>query len=126
MTSSRPYLIRALHEWIIDNGLTPHIVVNAEREDVQVPARYIEDGKIILNVAPQAVRGLSLGNGAIEFSARFAGTSFQIDVPVGAVLAVYAKENGVGMTFQEEQPEGDPPAGRSEDKPTRPSLRVVK
>lgn len=125
MTSSRPYLIRAIHQWIVDNGLTPQIIVDAEVEGVDVPRQFVEDQKVVLNISPTAVRDLELGNQTISFSARFAGASHQVTVPARAVLAVYARENGVGMAFQEE-PEDEPPDTPSNDKSGRPALRVVK
>jgi stringent starvation protein B len=94
MTPSRPYLIRAMYDWIVDNGLTPYIVVDATMEGVQVPVEYVEDGRIVLNVSPQACRGLHLENDRVVFSARFSG------------LANYAKENGKGMVFSEDEYEG--------------------
>ena len=122
MTSSRPYLLRAVYEWIADNHLTPQIVVDAQREQVQVPGDHVREGRIVLNVSPTAVRGLRLGNERVEFSARFGGTPFDVVVPVRAVLAIMARENGTGMSFPDSD-DGDrpPPAPRS-----RPSLRVVK
>lgn len=122
MTSSRPYLLRAVYEWIADNGLTPQIVVDARQEQVRVPATYVRDGKIVLNVSASAVRGLRLGNEWVEFSARFGGTPFEVAVPTRAVLAIMARENGTGMSFPDSG-DGDrpPPAPRS-----RPNLRVVK
>ena len=121
MTSSRPYLLRAVYEWIADNGLTPQIVVDAQHEQVRVPAACVRDGKIVLNVSSTAVRGLSLGNEWVEFSARFGGTPFDVLVPVGAVLAVMARENGTGMSFPDAGGDRPPPPPRS-----RPSLKVVK
>ncbi|NOY67782.1 MAG: ClpXP protease specificity-enhancing factor, partial [Gammaproteobacteria bacterium] len=109
MTSSRPYLIRALFEWINDNGLTPYILVNTEIPDVQVPQQHIQDGKIILNIAPSAVQELDLGNDGIIFSARFSGVSMLVRVPVEAVLSIYAMESGEGMVFSEADAGGDPP-----------------
>ena len=102
MISSRPYLIRALYAWIVDSALTPHLLVDAQADGVQVPEQSVKEGKIVLNVAPQAVRGLSLGNELIEFSARFGGVSRQVSVPIAAVVAVYARENGQGMMFAAE------------------------
>ena len=124
MTSSRPYLLRAVHEWIADNGLTPQIVVDARQEQVRVPAAYVRDGTIVLNVSASAVRGLRLGNEWVEFSTRFGGTPFEVAVPVRAVLAIMARENGTGMSFPDSD-DGDrpPPAPRSRP---RPNLRVVK
>ena len=134
MTSSRPYLVRAIYEWLVDNGFTPQIVVDARIEGVAVPQRYVRDGQIVLNISPTAVRDLDLGNERVEFNARFGGTPFQISVPTRAVLAVVARENGAGMSFPEESPEDEPPPddgpgtdpGGGSDKPRRPALRVVK
>jgi stringent starvation protein B len=127
MTSNRPYLIRALYEWLVDNGLTPYLLVDAQRDDVQVPAQYVEDGRIVLNTSPSAVRGLELGNELITFEARFSGSSFAITLPPAAVLGVYARENGKGMLFPDEgddssppQPDDPPPSGG------KPTLKVVK
>ena len=122
MTSSRPYLLRAVHEWITDNGLTPQIVVDAQRDEVRVPAAYVREGKIVLNISPTAVRGLALGNEWVEFSARFGGTPFDVAVPVHAVLAIMARENGTGMSFPESQSDPRPPP----EPRKRPSLKVVK
>lgn len=124
MTSSRPYLIRALYEWIVDNGLTPYLLVNAEAEGVGVPRDFVESGKIILNISPIAVQGLKLGNECIEFEARFAGTPRAVAVPPHAVLAIYAKENGQGMLFGEG--EGGTPPEPTPPKPGKPSLKIVK
>jgi len=99
MTSSRPYLIRALNDWIIDNEMTPYIVVDAHYKAVQVPQQYVEAGKIVLNLSPTAVRDLCIDNDHVLFSARFGGVSMDVIVPIHAVLAVYAKENGQGMVF---------------------------
>jgi stringent starvation protein B len=132
MTSTRPYLLRAIHEWMLDNGLTPQIVVDANNDKVQVPRQFVEDGRIVLNIADSAVRHLSLGNDWVEFQARFSGSPFQIRVPIQHVLAVVARENGAGMSFSEEPDSEDdstldndqpPPDDRP---PTRPTLTVVK
>lgn len=126
MTPSRPYLIRALYQWIVDNGATPHLLVDARGEDVVVPRDYVDGGRIILNIGPMAVHGLTLGNERIEFSARFGGRPFAVSVPVSAVLAIYARESGQGMVFNDEP--GPPPEddGDGGGKPRRPTLRVVK
>ena len=129
MTSNRPYLIRALYEWLVDNELTPYLLVDASRDAVHVPSRYVEEGRIVLNVSPSAVRDLNLGNELISFEARFGGTGFAISLPPDAVLGVYARENGKGMLFPDEevaepeppQPEPPKPSGSG-----RPSLKVVK
>lgn len=122
MTSSRPYLLRAVHEWIVDNGLTPQIVVDAGQDQVRVPTAHVRDGKIVLNISPTAVRGLSLGNEWLECSARFGGAPFDVAVPVNAVLAIMARENGTGMSFPEAPGDHQP---RPEPK-KRPTLTVVK
>ncbi len=124
MTPSRPYLIRALYDWILDNGLTPYILVSAEHEGTVVPEQYVEDGKIVFNVNPSAVQNLELANHGIEFNARFSGDPMQVSLPIMSVLAIYAKENGKGMVFTEE--EGDEPPPEPQDEGKRPSLRLVK
>ncbi len=134
MTSSRPYLIRAIHEWILDNDLTPHVVVDADAQGVRVPAEYVKDGQISLNISATAVHGLSVKNDWIMFDARFGGKSFQVSVPTSAVLAIFAKENGAGMSFGEEENLDDPPPephDNGKDKAekkgkTQPALRIVK
>ncbi|AGY92501.1 hypothetical protein SPICUR_07705 [Spiribacter curvatus] len=136
MTPSRPYLIRGLYEWIVDNGLTPHLLVNAEGEGVDAPVEYADAGQLVLNVAPAAVRGLDLGNDWLGFSARFGGRPRQVSVPVAEVLAIYARENGRGMLFTPEDHDNDPPpSGGGDDTPSdgptdggkgQPGLRVIK
>lgn len=97
-SSTRPYLLRALHEWCTDNGYTPYVAVLVD-ETVQVPQEYVKNGEIVLNVSYDATGGMKLGNEFIEFKARFAGTAREIIVPVNRVLAIYARENGQGMAF---------------------------
>lgn len=126
-SSRRPYLIRAIHEWCCDNGLTPHVVAATDAPGVHVPPGFAKDGRITLNLAPEAVRHLDLGD-PIRFSARFGGRPFELEIPSGAVLAIYAQENGEGVVFGEVEtaeasstpPEPEPP------KPSRAHLRVVK
>jgi stringent starvation protein B len=128
MTSNRPYLIRALYEWLVDNDLTPYLLVDATRAAVQVPERYVEEGRIVLNVSPSAVRDLNLGNELIMFEARFGGAAHSISLPPDAVLGVYARENGKGMLFPDEPP-SEPPAPEPDTPPPRngkPALKVVK
>ena len=132
MTSNRPYLIRALYDWIVDNGLTPHLLVQATAERVQVPQQFVQDGRIVLNVGPTAVRALRLGNELIEFNARFGGTAMDVMFPPGSVLGIYARENGRGMLFPDDDSNSDEP-GSPDDEPSppqppreRPSLKVVK
>ncbi len=125
MTPLKPYLIRSIYEWLVDNDQTPYLLVNAEYPNVQLPTDFVEDGRIVLNIRPEAIQGLMLGNDEILFNARFSGKSMRIQFPCKAVLAIYAKENGRGMFFDpEEDPEETddtpPPA------PNKPQLRVVK
>jgi stringent starvation protein B len=123
-----------MHEWMLDNGFTPHLVVDAKREGVRVPEAHVKDGKIVLNVSPSATHGLVLGNDFVSFGARFGGVSFELVVPVAAVLGIYARETGQGMIFGEDDapasaapPDGDeptpptPPAGKP-----RAKLKVIK
>lgn len=124
MTSSQPYLIRAVYQWILDNSLTPYLVVDASNDDVVVPRQFVENSKIILNIAPRAVTNLDLGNDVVNFDARFSGTPMHVQFPVPAVLAIYAKENGQGMVFNDKRPPNSPDDEPS--KPARPTLRVVK
>lgn len=124
MTSSRPYLIRALYEWILDNALTPHILVNVEIKGVEVPPQHVREGRIVLNLNPQAVQGLQMGNEFIEFSARFGGVARTVRVPPAAVMAIYARENGQGMAFGDEQGGDEPPPTPQPDR--KPNLKVVK
>jgi len=135
MTSSRPYLIRAMYQWITDNGMTPHLLVDVAVDGVQVPAEHVQNGKIILNIAPMAIGSLVLADDEITFNARFSGQSMSIYIPIEAVLAVYAKENGQGMMFTDDDgavssdddsdPDPDDP-GSGGSKAKRPNLRVVK
>ena len=124
MTTSRPYLVRAIHEWILDNAMTPHLLVDIEGEGVDVPAQQGQNGKIVLNISPTAVEGLNLGNDAISFRARFGGIATEVYVPQESVLAIYAKENGRGMVFSEDGDEPEPDNKGKQGK--RPSLKIVK
>lgn len=129
MTALRPYLIRAIYEWIIDNEMTPYLLVDAERKGVNVPHQYVQNGKIVLNLRPEAVVNLHLGNESITFQARFGGMPMQVQIPVNAVLAIYAKETGKGMIFDEDIDGTSPPSGpapKKDEKPKRPTLKVVK
>lgn len=103
MTPKRPYILRALYEWLIDNELTPHIVVDAEWPYIQVPQQYVQDGQIVLNIAPGALQGLQMGNEDVRFFARFQGKEQRVLIPMGALLAIYAKENGAGTIFEPEE-----------------------
>jgi stringent starvation protein B len=133
-TSRRPYLLRAMHEWMTDNGQTPHVVVDAAFEGVVVPRQYVRDGKIVLNVSYSATAGLLIKNDYVTFSARFGGTPFDVRLPVQAVLGVYARETGQGMIFSDEDvppaptppTPGGPPTRPGGEEPKRPQLKVVK
>lgn len=134
MIPNRPYLLRALHEWIVDNQMTPHILVNALVDNIKVPPSTIRNGKVVLNVDPDAVRALSITNTHLTCSARFNGQAQQLYVPIEAVLAIYARENGRGMMFADEagfaDSFGDPPEfdGDKKQHPEkdRSHLQVVK
>ncbi len=103
VTPTRPYLVRAIYEWINDNTLTPYLLINAEEKGVFVPVQYVKDGQIILNIAPHAVQQLLMNNDAVGFSARFGGVSQQVYVPMRAVMGLYARENGQGLFFDTQE-----------------------
>tara|TARA_R110000868_G_scaffold294353_1_gene554962 strand:- start:601 stop:1005 length:405 start_codon:yes stop_codon:yes gene_type:complete len=134
MTPNQPYLLRAFYEWIVDNNLTPYIVVDAHYAGTQVPQEFVQDGQIVLNVSPSSTGNLQLGLSDIMFNARFGGVPRNIVVPCPAVLAIYAKENGAGTVFTVEENIGSdevekqPVADESESKPKKgkPTLTVVK
>ena len=129
LSSQRPYLLRAMHEWMTDNALTPHIVVAADSDGVSVPTEHIQDGKIVLNASYAATRGLVIGNDYVAFEARFNGVPRSINVPISAVLGVYAKENGQGMIFSDEPGEPPPETPPEDSGPkagSKPKLKVVK
>lgn len=138
MIPTRPYLIRAFYEWIVDSDCTPHIVVNAELPNVEVPRAFVESGQIVLNIAMPAVQNLALNNDSISFQARFGGVAHDIYVPVAAVVAIYARENGRGMVFSEEEDDEDgtdvppPPQAKGNSIPGKsgkvraPHLTIVK
>ena len=131
MNSSRPYLVRALYEWIVGNDCTPHMLVNSEFLAVQVPQGFASDGQIVLNVSPSAVRHLHMDNEAVSFEGRFGGVPYTLFVPIGAILGIYARENGQGMVFDLESSlegeDGVPPPDSDPPRPSgRPSLKVVK
>jgi len=99
MTPSRPYLVRAIYEWLVDNNATPYLLIDATHPYARVPAQHVKDGKIVLNAAPHAIKDFFISNDAISFSARFGGVPMNISAPMVAVLAIYARENGQGMFF---------------------------
>ena len=132
--SRRPYLLRAMHEWISDSNQTPHIVVDASLEGVEVPRQYVQGGKIILNVSSNATSMLSLGNDLVRFRARFGAATYDVSVPIVAVLGIYARETGQGMIFSEADTPPQPPTPVSDPTPTssegtkrtKPTLKVIK
>lgn len=154
MSSSRPYMLRAMYQWIVDNDRTPYLLVDAAHPGVEVPPQAVKDGRIVLNLAPQAISGLDMGNEDVVFLTRFSGASMRLRLPVAAVQAVYAQETGQGMMFQDEdgalandsgqseaqspaavhesasddQDKADAPVSAEPDKPARgaPHLRVIK
>lgn len=135
MSSHRPYLLRALNEWIADNDMTPHLLVDATRPGVQVPAHAVNDGKVVLNIAARAVARLAIDNDSVSFTARFGGVSHAVFVPISAVLAIYARETGQGMALPEEgassgphdtPPSPETPPDDAGPAPRRGHLRVIK
>ena len=102
MGPNRPYLLRAFYQWLIDNEMTPHLIVNADMPGVLVPLEHVQDGQIVLNIAPHAIGDIEMGNERVLFSARFGGKPFQLNIPMAAVIAIYARENGAGTMFEEE------------------------
>ncbi len=141
MNSSRPYIVRALYDWILENDCTPYILVNAYGDGVEVPQEHVKDGQIILNISPSAVQDLFIHNQEVIFNGRFAGIPKRVFVPISAVLGIYAKENGQGMIFEADANLPEPPAPTGTDAPggrprlggqpsavlkKKPALRVVK
>lgn len=138
MIPARPYLLRAMHEWLVDNSLTPYILVNAEDKQAEVPRNYVENGKIVLNISPNAVKDLLIDNEWVSFNARFSGHSMAVIFPIRAVMAIFAQEaNDKGMVFQAEEFDQTPPPSKptppttsttGKDRPERkkPALKVVK
>lgn len=129
MLSSRPYLVRAINDWIVDSGLTPHLLVSADFPGLDVPASSIQDGRVVLNISPSAVRDLLIDDAMVTFVARFGGVSRAVTVPIAAVEAVYARENGRGMMFPADE-ENDAADGSDDgekpDRTSKPNLKVVK
>ncbi len=146
ISSNRPYLLRAIYEWLSDNNLTPQILVDASVSGVKVPQQHVKDGQILLNVSMSAVKNLQMENDQVSFNARFSGAAMQILIPIGAVLAIFAQENGQGMAFPDQQPlvdeqvseqtsekvleDVDIDEGSPDDPPpnkkTKPTLKIVK
>ena len=132
MTSNRPYLVRAIYDWIVDNGCTPHLVVNAYFPGVSVPQQHVNDGQIVLNVAPRAVANFAMDLEAVAFNTRFGGIPTEIFLPIGAILGIYARENGQGLMFGPEEHEHEPPERPEPEPPQppkgggKPALKVIK
>lgn len=137
ISPTRPYLVRAIYEWINDNSFTPYLLINAEEKGVFVPQQYIKDGQIVLNIAPHAVHQLLMDNDAIGFSARFGGVPQQVYVPMRAIMGLYARENGQGLFFDANEyandavddsntPTQETPTQQAETTPAKkPSLRIL-
>ena len=135
MNSNRPYLLRALYDWICDNHFTPYLLVDASGDDLNIPHEFVEDNRIVLNISSSAVRDLDLSNDYINFKARFSGKSMNVFFPVESVLAIYAKENGRGMIFPEEDQKvesangtvSNPELEKKENKKKKvPHLKLIK
>jgi stringent starvation protein B len=134
MTPNKPYLIRALYEWLEDNNATPYIMVDSTQPNVEIPPGIAKDGKVVLNIAHRAVQGLEIDNAYIAFSARFSGVSQNLYIPIQAVMAIYSMEDGEGMMFADSEPsiEDESEARVDQDKPvkktdkSRPGLKIVK
>jgi stringent starvation protein B len=134
LTSTKPYIVRALHEWCVDNALTPHLVVAVDGQ-TRVPMAYVKDGEIVLNLSYSATKGLHIENDAITFSARFGGVSQNLYVPMSAVRGIFARENGQGMFFEIEPVQSesasketgvDDGGDKEPPKPRKPFLKVIK
>ena len=134
LSPTRPYLARAIYEWICDNNLTPYLLVDATQPNTRVPEQFIQDGQIVLNIVPHAVHQLHMSNDAITFSARFGGVSRDIYVPLYAVLGIYARENGQGLFFDPNEYENvqiqpddlkSEPEENQEQPKKKPSLRLL-
>ena len=131
MTPKRPYLVRALYDWIVDSELTPYVLVQVDGTDVVVPQDFVEEGRIVLNISPAAVRALAIENDVVTFSGRFGGRPFNVVVPMRSVSAIYAKETGEGMMFEQEYEQSGaaaehPPQTDASDVHSKNHLKVIK
>ncbi|PHR63377.1 MAG: ClpXP protease specificity-enhancing factor [Idiomarina sp.] len=126
MTPRRPYLVRAMYEWLLDNQLTPHLAVDADYPGCQVPWQFVQDGQIILNISPTAVTNFTADNNTVQFNARFSGSPHRVIVPMGAILAMYARENGAGTMFEPEPDYDNPSAITPVSEPTAESAKSEK
>ncbi|MBV1916303.1 MAG: ClpXP protease specificity-enhancing factor [Pseudomonadales bacterium] len=125
MTPLNPYLIRSVYEWILDNDCTPHMLVDATADQVEVPQEYVQDGQIVLNMAPGAVQELNMDNDSVSFQCRFGGVSFPVFLPTHSILGVYARENGRGMMLQVEEGKKDAPDPPEPPKGSGSHLKLV-
>lgn len=126
MTPQKPYLIRAIYEWLLDNKSTPYLLANTTVDSIKVPTEYINDGKIILNIDPSAIHNFQADNEWVSFSARFSGKSMELFIPIVAVLAIYGKENNEGMFFTDEETSPPPPENTVQIKKKYSGLKIVK
>jgi len=131
VTPSKPYVVRAIYDWIVDNNCTPHVLIDAASDGVVVPEDYVTEGQIVLNISPTAVVSLNLGNDAVSFSGRFGGVPLEVFLPLDSVLGIYARENGQGMIFDDDDELNDPtpppePEPIAPGASRRPSLKLVK
>ena len=126
MTPSKPYLVRALYEWILDNDTTPYILVDTSSDQVLIPPGIASDGKVVLNLAPAAIQDLEMTNEHVSFSARFNGVAEQLYCPISSLMAIYARENGEGMMFPLDESDDTTQTPGEDDKPSGPTLTVIK
>ncbi len=134
MTSNKPYLLRALHEWIVDNGCTPYLYINTQTKNLRLPAHLADENPLVLNSSPKACKDLQLTNDAISFQARFGGQVFTVHLPIDAIIAIVARENGQGMTFEWDETSADANednshsenSGDNADKPRKSGLKIVR
>ena len=126
MTPSKPYLVRALYEWILDNNTTPYILVDTSSDQVLIPPGIASDGKVVLNLTPTAIQNLEMTNEHVSFSARFNGVAEDLYCPISSLMAIYARENGEGMMFPPEESDDPTATSVEDDKPSGPTLTVIK
>ncbi len=126
MTPNKPYILRALYEWIADNNMVPHITVDATRNNLKIPLQFVKDGQIVLNISGTAAHNLQMTNQAVSFGARFSGTPMQVYVPIGAISAIYARETGEGMMFDTYDGDDNDDGGGNPSPDDKPILKIVK
>lgn len=126
MTPNRPYLLKAFFDWLLDNQLTPYLVVDATYWGVEVPQQFVQNGQIVLNIAPTAIGQFSMGQADVSFSARFGGVPFQVYIPMGAILAIYARENGAGTMFEPDPYYDEPHTEESSERSETPKPSILR